>query len=199
MKLFFLLLFSLLNSFNNNTNCTLITGGGFSGFWYFYDKLNNITGHTYCYSAGCLAMVTKVPPNNFNNNINNVLNIKNMYYAKNISLNNITEEFIKTIVKNIFINDLNINIITSTYFGKCIINNPKTKDELITLLIETTNIPLITRKIDITKNIDGFFCKFNHPTCDTIIKPPKTFRFLFNIFNPNFNMNDLDYFYNYKK
>ena len=45
MKLF-LFLFALLNRFDNNNNCTLITGGAFSGFWYFYANLDNITDKT---------------------------------------------------------------------------------------------------------------------------------------------------------
>jgi hypothetical protein len=197
MKLF-LLLFALINRFNND-NCTLITGGAFSGFWYFYGNLDNITDTTYCYSSSCIAIVNKIKPNTFNSTINYANNIKNLYDTKNISMHDITEIFINNIVKDIDINDLNINIITSTYFGKCIISNPKTKPELIKLLIETTNIPIITRKIDITKNIDGFFCRLNHPKCNTKISFPKTFRFIINLFNPNFTIKDLDYFYNYKK
>ena len=198
MKLF-LLLFALLNRFNNNNNCTLITGGAFSGFWYFYGNLDNITDKTYCYSSSCLAIVSRIPPNNFNNTINYAINIKKMYDTKNISIHDVTELFINDIVKHIEVTNLNINIITSTYFGKCIFSNPKSKDDLIKLLIETTNIPIITHKIDITKNIDGIFCRFNHPKCNTKITFPKTFKFIINLFNPNFSINDLEYFYNYKK
>ena len=198
MKLF-LFLFALLNRFDNNNNCTLITGGAFSGFWYFYANLDNITDKTYCYSSSCLAIVSKIEPNNLNDTINYAINIKNIYDRKNISIHDLTGLFINDIVKNIEMNNLNINIITSTYFGKCIISNPKSKDDLIKLLIETTNIPMITHKIDITKNIDGFFCRLNHPKCNTKISFPKTFKFLINLFNPNFSINDLEYFYNYKK
>ena len=196
MKLF--LLFSSLVSIYYDNNCTMVTGGAFSGFWYFYGNTNNIINKTYCYSSSCLALVSKLPPNTLNNTINYAINIKNMYDIKNISIYDITEIFIKKIVKDIEISKLDINIITSTYFGKCIIRNPKTKDELIYLLIETTNIPILTRKIDITKNIDGVFCRINHPRCNTKISFPKTFKFLINLFNPNFNIYDLEYFYNYK-
>ena len=198
MKIFLLLL-RLLNQINNNNNCTLISGGAISGYWYFYGNTNNIIDKTYCYSSGCLALVSKIEPNTFNNTINYAINLKNRYNNKNISFFDITKIFIKDIVKNIEINDLDINIITSTYFGKCVISNPKTKNELINLLIETTNIPMITHKFDIRKNIDGFFCNFNHPKCNTKITFPKTFIFFINLFNPTFSINDVEYFYNYKK
>ena len=71
--------------------------------------------------------------------------------------------------------------------------------DLIYLLIETTNIPILTRKIDLTKNIDGVFCRINHPICNTKISFPKTLKFLINLFNPNFSIRDLEYFYNYEK
>ena len=198
MKMLSILLI-FLNIYSQNNNCILIKGGGFSGFWYFYgvtkvypdDKI-------FCYSSGCLAVVSTIHPNNFNKTISNVLNIKNDYNSNIIKLFDIREKFIDNII-NIDINNYNINIIVSNYLGQCIIKKPNNIKELKKLLLETTDIPFITSHFNIKKNIDGIFCKLQHPKCNRVISIPKTFKFIINILNPNLNIKDVYYFYNYIK
>lgn len=198
MKIWLIILM-FLNICSQNKNCTLIKGGGFSGFWYFYSVIKiNPDDKIFCYSSGCLAAVSSIYPNTFNKTMLNVLNIKNDYNNNIIKLFDIREKFIDNII-NIDINNYNINIIISNYLGQCIIKKPNNIKELKTLLLETTNIPFITTQFNIKKNIDGIFCRLQHPKCNKIISIPKTFKFIINILNPNINIKDVYYFYNYIK
>jgi hypothetical protein len=178
----------------NRDDCVMFRGGGFSGFWYFYNKTDNIrnSDKIYCYSSGCLAVIASIPPNNKQYIYDTVLEMKHFYKNKTGKIYEIREKFIDNII-NIPITDYNINIITSTYTGKCIIEKPDTIDKLRQLLLDTTNIPIITSKLGYT-NIDGIFCRLSHPMCKTTYSIPKTFRFIINIFNPFLTIDDVNYF-----
>ena len=189
------LLLIMLSIINLNTdNCIMFRGGGFSGFWYFYNKTDIITNSDkiYCYSSGCLAVIASIYPNNKQYIYDTVLEMKHFYKNKTGKIYEIREKFIDNII-NIPITDYNINIITSTYTGKCIIEKPDTIHRLKQLLLDTTNIPLITSRLGYT-NIDGIFCRLSHPMCKTTYSIPKTFRFISNIFNPFLSVDDVKYF-----
>ena len=193
------LLFTFLALLNNyDKDCTYIGGGGFSGFWYFYNKTQSFDEYNkiYCFSSGCLAVTAGIYPNNYNNIFNSITTIKEMYKNNTITFYNIREKFIDSII-NIPISKYNLNIITSTYSGNCIIKRPVNKSHLKILLLETTNIPIITNKINFKNNIDGIFCIHKHPKCKTTYNIPKTFRFITNIFNPFLQNKDIEYFYNW--
>ena len=194
-KIFIFLMF-IINSFSQN--CVIIQGGGFSGFWYFYKQSQSIdkSDKIYCVSSGCLAIVSSIKNNNFNNTLDTVLNIKNSYENQRLSIFDVREKFVDTIV-DIPIDKYNINIITSNYFGKCNIKRPRNSLELKKYLLETSNIPFITSKFCLKTDIDGVFCKLNHPKCNIIHSIPKTKKFLLNILNPFISLDDVEYFYNY--
>lgn len=49
------------------TNCTMVNYGSYSGFWYYYRKLQKkyyLDKNIFCYSAGCLAVVANIQHNN---------------------------------------------------------------------------------------------------------------------------------------
>jgi hypothetical protein len=193
------LLLILLNLINlNRDNCLMFRGGGFSGFWYFYNNINIVTNSDkiYCYSSGCLAVIASISPNNKQYIYDTVLEMKNFYKNKTADISMIREKFIDNII-NIPIIEYNINIITSTYTGKCIIEKPDTIDRLRQLLLDTTNIPIITGRLEYT-NIDGIFCRLSHPMCKTTYSIPKTLRFIINIFNPFLTIDDVKYFSEWK-
>ena len=195
MRLLFIFLV-LLNNYDKH--CIYIGGGGFSGFWYFYNKTQSLDefNKIYCFSSGCLAVTAGIYPNNYNNIFNSITTIKEMYKNNTITFYDIREKFIDSII-NIPINKYNLNIITSTYSGNCIIKRPDNKSHFKILLLETTNIPIITNKINFKNNIDGIFCIHNHPKCKITYNIPKTFRFIINIFNPFLKNKDIEYFYNW--
>lgn len=86
---------------------------------------------------------------------------------------------------------------TSNYLGNCDIIKPTNNYELINALNMTSNIPLITSKINLSHHIDGFFCINKYPRCIKQINLPKIFYFYKNIFNHNLNENDINYIMNY--
>lgn len=197
-----ILILALYTNNTSNSDCIYIRGGGFSGFWYYYGYLqkNKIANKPiYCYSSGCLAYVASINNNNnfsylydFAHNLvidyNN--NIINSYELKEIYIN-----FIANTISNI--QDYNLNILTSYYFGQCIIKKPTTVSELIVALDETTNIPIITTKPDFSKNLDGAGCITYINKCATIIELPYDYKIYRNIFNINISYEDIIYFLNY--
>ena len=193
------LIFSFLVLLNNyDKNCIYFGGGGFSGFWYFYNKSQKLDefNKIYCLSSGCLAVTSSFYPNTLNKTLTSIKNIKNMYQNKNLEFYDIREKFIDTII-DIPIYKYNLNIITSNYFGKCKITRPNNKSQLKKLLLETSNIPILTSSINFNNNIDGIFCVYNHPICKKTFTIPKTFKFLTNIFNPYLTENDIIFFSNW--
>ena len=202
-----ILLVALFNSNTNNSDCVYIRGGGFSGFWYYYGYLqnNNIANignkPIYCYSSGCVAYVASISNNN-NNNFSYVYdfahnllidyknNIINSYELKEIYI-----DFIANTISNI--ENYNLNILTSNYLGQCTIKKPTSISELIVALDETTNIPIITTKLDFNKKIDGAGCITFINKCATIIELPYDYKIYRNILNINLSYKDIIYFLTY--
>ena len=191
-----------VNAYNANTNahdCITIRGGGFSGFWYMYSYLqrNNITSNNtkniYCYSSSCLAYVALL-------SINNSTSLYELAKTLAKEHNNnyeIKDQFINIIARNVSnIENYNLNILTSDYSGQCIIKKPTTISELIVALDETTNIPIITTKLDLNKNIDGGLCYILYfsNNCITTIAFPHDYKFYLNMLNSNLSYEEVLYF-----
>jgi hypothetical protein len=194
---------SIINNNANNSYCVLINGGGFSGFWYYYGYLqNNNIGNKpiYCYSSGCVAYVASIGSNNYSYLHDLAINLVIDYNNKKITSYEIKEKFINIISNsNINIQNYNLNILSSNYAGQCKITKPKTVSELIVALDETTNIPLITSKLDFSKNIDGAFCITFINKCAHTIRIPYDYKIYRNIFNINMSYKDFIYFLTYTK
>jgi hypothetical protein len=202
-----ILLVALFYSNTNNSDCVYIRGGGFSGFWYYYgylqnNKIANVANKPiYCYSSGCVAYVASISNNN-NNNFSYVYdfahnllidyknNIINSYELKEIYI-----DFIANSISNI--ENYNLNILTSNYLGQCTIKKPTSISELIVALDETTNIPIITTKLNFSKNIDGAGCITFINKCATIIELPYDYKIYRNILNINLSYKDIIYFLTY--
>lgn len=207
--IFLIAISNLINSFFPLSNdCVMVGsyGGGYSGFWYYYGKLLDkdnyyLDKELYCFSAGCLAIVSSIQHNNYNYLRNMVKEIKVDYDKNIINRFQVRNEFIYKISNRVTdISKFNLNILTSNYLGNCTIINPRSREELIDALNQTTNIPFITGMLNISQNIDGGFCFNKYPTCKTKIKTPSTYKFLINIFNPNMNEDlAINYFMNYNK
>jgi hypothetical protein len=205
-----ILLGALFYTNTNNGDCVYIRGGGFSGFWYYYgylqkNKIANLANIAnkpiYCYSSGCVAYVASISNNNNNNftylydlahnlviDYNN--NKINSYEVKEIYIN-----FIANTISNI--ENYNLNILTSNYLGQCTIKTPTTISELIVALDETTNIPIITTKLNFSKKIDGICCITFINKCATIIELPYDYKIYRNAFNINLSYEDVIYFLTY--
>ncbi len=178
-------------------NCTMISFGGYSGFWYYYGKLQNnylLDKNIYCYSAGCLATVASIQHNNYNSLIKTVKTLRNKYNDNEINRFDIRNRFIYKISQKVTdIKYYNINILTSNYYGNCNIIRPKNKSELLNALNVTTSVPFLTSKFDMNQNIDGFFCLNKYPKCREKLTIPNTFYFFINILNHNINDADIAY------
>jgi len=199
-----ILLVALFYSNTNNSDCVYIRGGGFSGFWYYYgylqnNKIANLANKPiYCYSSGCVAYVASISNNNFSyyyDFAHNLLidyknNIINSYELKEIYI-----DFIANTISNI--ENYNLNILTSNYLGQCTIKKPASVSELIVALDETTNIPIITTKLDFNKKLDGAGCITFINKCATTIELPYDYKIYRNAFNINLSYEDVIYFLTY--
>ncbi len=166
--------------------CLGVGPGGFSGFWYTLKKLkeDNYNGEYVCASSGCLSVVTK------DFSLNDIYKMTktngNFSYIKN--------RFIHLVVKKIDkIPDM--TIITMNKWLTCNFRKPRTKHELETLLIITTDVPFISNRI--STEIDGGACFYLYSNCNKNILVPKHSRFIMKILNPNMTIDDLVYFYNF--
>jgi hypothetical protein len=207
LLVFTILLFALFSNKNMaSQDCVIINGGGYSGFWYYYGYLqkNNINKTVYCYSSGCLAYIASLSHNN-STHLYNIANTLAIDYNNNKLTNyDVKDQFINSIaskLSNTNIQNYNLNILTTNYLGQCIIKQPKNVSELIKYLDETTNIPLITTKADLYKNLDGGLCFILHFNnyCATHIMLPFNYRFYTSIFNKNLSHADVNYFMDYEK
>ena len=187
-----------INAYNAH-DCITIRGGGFSGFWYMYSYLrkNNITSNNtkniYCYSSSCLAYVALL----VNNNSTSLYELSKTLANEHNNNYEIKDQFINIIASNVTnIENYNLNILTSDYSGQCIIKKPTTISELIIALDETTNIPIITTKLDLNKNIDGALCYtlYFSNNCITTIAVPHDYKFYLNMLNSNLSYEDVLYF-----
>lgn len=197
----FIFILALYTNNSNNNDCLYIQGGGFSGFWYYYgylQKNNIINKPVYCYSSGCLAYVATIMTNNFTYVYDIAHTILIDYNNNKINSYELKEMYINIIANKISaIQNYNLNILTANYLGKCTIKRPANVDELIVALDETTNIPLITTKLNYSKNIDGAYCINFINKCANSITIPYDYKVYRNIFNINLSYKDIIYFFNY--
>jgi|MDSW01.2.fsa_nt_gb hypothetical protein len=170
-------------------DCLSVPPGGISGFWYTLSKLKQIKNEEYfCASSGCLAVVAK------DLDINNVYNIAKNTKDNFNSFDDIKNDFIHKLIINVKTIP-NVTIVTMNNLGYCIERKPKNKKELKTLLIKTTDIPIITKNT--FREIDGMLCYYYINTCKYNINLPLNYKFLTNLFNFDITNADLNYFYNY--
>ncbi len=201
IALIFLVISNLFKYFSSEyDNCTMISYGGYSGFWYYYSNLQKnyfLDKNIYCYSSGCLATVASIQHNNYNSLIKIVNKLKNKYNDNQINRFDIRNEFIYEISEKVSdIKYYNINILTSSYYGNCNIIRPINKKELIDALNMTTSVPFFTSKLNTSQKIDGFFCLNKYPNCKEKLTMPKSFYFYINILNHNINDEDISYIMN---
>jgi hypothetical protein len=196
---FLIILFAIICNFNTfYSDCIFIHYGGYSGFWYYYIYLQKnyiLDKKIYCYSSGCLSVVASIQHNNNQSLFSFVSNLKQEYINNKIDKYEIKNNFINEISNKVIdIKNYDINILTSNFYGKCIVKKPNNISELILALDETSNVPILTTKISLQKNLDGYFCFNFQNKCSKNIRLPLSFYLYFNILNPNINYNDI---YNY--
>ena len=187
--------------FTKTKDCIMISQGGYSGFWYYYGKIQKeyiLDKEIYCFSAGCLAIVANIPNNNYIKLSNTANNLKELYNNNHINSYSLRNNFIFEISSHVKdIKNYNLNILTSNYLGDCTIIKPKSKEELIDSLNKTTSLPFLTSPLYYKQNIDGYFCLNKYPICKKTITMPNKLYFYINILNPNINKKNIEYFMNY--
>ena len=170
-------------------DCLSVPPGGISGFWYSVSQLQNCKNKEYfCASSGCLAVIAK------DLDLHKVYNLAKTSKDKYNSFNDIKNNFINKLVANIN-NIPDITIVTMNNIGYCIERKPSNKKELRTLLIKTTDIPILVKNT--FREIDGGLCYYYLNNCKYRIDFPLNYKFLTNIFNFDVTNEDLVYFYNY--
>ncbi len=174
---------------NTQSECLSVPPGGISGFWYTLSKLQNFKNEEYfCASSGCLSVVAK------DLNINDVYNIAKKTKDKYNSFTDIKNDFIDKLIVNVH-KLPNVTIVTMNNLGYCIERKPKNKKELKTLLIKTTDVPILTKNT--FREIDGILCYYYLNRCKYTISLPLNYKFLTNLLNFDITNEDLNYFYNY--
>lgn len=170
-------------------DCLSVPPGGISGFWYSVSQLQNFkNGEYFCASSGCLAVIAK------DLDLNKVYSLAKISRDNHNSFNDIKNNFINKLVKNINIVP-NVTIVTMNNIGYCIERKPSNKRELKTLLIKTTDIPFLVKNT--FREMDGILCYYYLNKCKHRINFPLDYKFLTNIFNFDITNKDLNHIYNY--
>ena len=190
-----------------NESCLMLHGGGFSGFWYSFNKLkkknptnNLIKKKTYCYSAGCLAFIAYQTRLSFEEVLKECKILQYYYINNRLSMKEIRKLFILNLLNNLpdGIDFSNLIIITFKNMNKCLFNKISDKDQLLNLLLDTTTIPFVTDFSLNFQNLDGGFCLPTIPYCNESISLPFNYFFLINIFNPLINNKTINDLINYE-
>lgn len=185
--------------YNDVDETYFIPGAGFSGFWYAFGRLKAIENPAspsksyHCFSAGCLAITSTLLNKTFEDISSLGLNTQARWKNGVVHRYDVVEEFVDNLLIDLTEEQMiplrELNIVT-TNWGMSTITNPKTKEELRELLVDTAFIPFATG-FGFTRAggaIDGGFSVPFHPKCDTYIGLPITFRFLSNVLNVNMGM-----------
>ena len=80
-------------------------------------------------------------------------------------------------------------------YGTCFISKPNSKQHLKSLLITTTNIPVLFGNY--LRYYDGGLCYYWYNPCIYSINLPMKFKFITNILNYNMKLKDVLFFYTY--
>ncbi len=190
LSVLFLCCLLIINPGYQKEECLSVPPGGFSGFWYSISKLkkNKIENEKYyCASSGCLAVISNYI------DIHKVYNFASLSRNYNRGLAEMKNFFITSLVNEInFVP--NITVVTMSKYGTCIERTPKNKRQLKTLLIKTTDIPLL---ISTYREIDGGLCYYYMNRCKKNINLPLNYRFMVNLLNYDLSNDDIKFFYNY--
>lgn len=205
----FVMTFILLLFSKNQEECVLVHGGGFAGFWYMISRLNqsrtlstnliktyssSTPMPVYCYSAGCLTLVASLGQKHLNDLLDYAEDAAVNYTEGRLNIHKVREEFVGLIVDNLHIelSDLNFEIITSQALGKCRLNRAKTKKQLKTYLLQTSDLPGLTSPLSYNfDNKDGIFCFNDIPRCTNSYMIPFQYNLIANLFNPMLTRSDV--------
>ena len=191
-----------LNS--NTTNCLIVHGGGITGFWNTLGKLRKLNFKDYsevhCYSSGCLAAIVKVNNyKNFSYIINKTIEIKQTIYNDYNNCYKIRKNFINFLLDDYHQVDksIELSIVSSDLMTQCFVNkynlNDKDKIQVKEKMLDSTYIPMITGHIsEDRKFYDGSFCQLNLPKCKYNLHPNINLFNLWNIFNFNLHLEDIN-------
>lgn len=157
---FFSYRFIVQNSYDvTSTRDTIyVPGAGFSGFWFTLGRLQSIdqpdTKDYYCFSAGCLGVVSSLRNFTVDETLDIALNIQERWKSGQIARHHVVGEFVDSLLNTtsstksslLSVEESSVlermHVITSVkdkWFGmKTHIRSPRTSDELREMLLQTT-------------------------------------------------------------
>lgn len=173
----------------DDPNSIYVPGGGFSGFWFTLGRLNSIENPLdkkfYCYSAGCLGVVTMLSNITMTDAYGYAAGAQKRWQRGELSRYDVTESFVddilyqdapsKNTLRPAFLDSRvlsTLRIITSERHGtmgvKAAVRTPRNAQELKEMLLQTTWIPFaISRDLWHEEHMDGAFTLHEHPRCLT--------------------------------
>lgn len=215
---------TVLNRFDITTSRETIycPGAGFSGFWYTLGRLQSIeqpdTKEYYCFSAGCLGVVSSMRNFTVDETLEIALNIQQKWKTGQIKRHDVVGEFVDALVNTTSSTMSNlvsveeskvlerIHVITSTknsWFGMAThIRTPQTAEELREMLLQTTWIPFavgesLWHKDSTTgsSHMDGAFTMPFHPKTTHALGLPFSPEILLNVVNVNISLEKVKQFW----
>ena len=201
--------------------CIYVPGGGFSGFWFTFGRLQSIPKEDrlnhdyYCYSAGCLAVVaTAVMDRNMEDIYDIAHAVQQEWRSGTIDRYSVVRTFLDELLHGSMKNssaignasfDLTglskIHIITTTqhdWLGvKTDIRTATNMDDLHEMLLQTTWIPFaVGGSLWQNGHMDGAFTALYHPSCKREMGLAAHPWLLANVINVNLPRSGVESFWN---
>ncbi|GAX21524.1 hypothetical protein FisN_6Hu414 [Fistulifera solaris] len=198
-------------------NTVFVPGAGFSGFWYTLGKLRSIPSLSekefYCYSSGCLAVVTILRNSTVNEVYDKARAVQIRWQEGHLHRYEVVASFVDDLLSDVAVTEttnatdfdltslLSVNIITSIHRGGPIlaseIRRAESLDELKTMLLQTTWIPFaVGGSLWHDSHMDGAFTAHQHPLCALEVGLPWNFDMITNAVNVNLGKDKVEKFYN---
>jgi hypothetical protein len=175
----------------------ILTGAGFSGFWYHLGLLQGSPNlhqqDFYCYSSGCLSLVLAFLNSTVDNTYDTSYSIQQAWLQGNITRYDMVDWFLQDVVFPVY--EMNflprIHVLVTTASQGVHIETASSLEELKDLLIKTTWIPYVTGEGVMSGEedyyLDGGFSRVLHPTCETNLRVPVTWKTTIHTLDPGFD------------
>uniref|UniRef100_A0A7S3LF66 PNPLA domain-containing protein n=1 Tax=Amphora coffeiformis TaxID=265554 RepID=A0A7S3LF66_9STRA len=174
----------------------VITGAGFSGFWYhlgLFKSISTLDEYDYfCYSSGCLSIVLGFLNTDVEYAYDVCRDIQIAWSQGRMSSYEIIDEFLERLLpaeEKLFSSLFpRLNIISTSLDSGVEIRQAKNRTELLSYLRRTTRIPLLTGRAWLKdagqRYVDGGFSRMFHPPCRWTVEIPVTWSTYIHSLNP---------------
>lgn len=193
----------------SGNDCIYVSGGGFSGFWFSLGRLHSISKREMtqqrfaCYSAGCLGVVSVYTNWTMPDLYAMASGLQRDWQDGSLHRYHIVEQFVDNLLQD---QDFDEDILSSLHIltsvpqkpmgFRAVLNTPRNMEELRTMLMQTTWIPMaVGSEFTYKGHLDGAFSAMQHPICHKKVGLASDWTLLTNTLNVNLGKDLVEQFW----